>query len=142
MGSPVSTAISVRNETGELRRLSEFVSQFCEQQELPADFDMALNLVAEEAFMNVVMHGYEQRGAHEFQITLARDDRHVTLTVEDDAKPFNPLAAAEFDPATPLEQRRTGGLGIHLLRNLMTELHYEYVGGKNRLTMRKALPAG
>ena len=141
MSSFTSAAILLRNETAELARLSAFISEFCEREELPPDFDMALNLVAEEAFMNVVMHGFEGQGAHTISFTLAREGSVVSLAVEDEAKAFDPLQVPEFDPATPIEKRRAGGLGVHLLRNLMNELHYERVDGKNRLIMRKIIPS-
>jgi anti-sigma regulatory factor (Ser/Thr protein kinase) len=136
-----SYAIRLRNETVELARLSAFVSEFCEREQLPPDFDMVLNLVAEEAFMNVVLHGFEQPCGSDLSFTFTRDEQAVTLIVEDAAKAFNPLEAPEFDPATPIEQRRAGGLGIHLLRNLMNELQYERLEGQNRLTMRKLIPS-
>ena len=133
--------ILLQNRTEELARLSLFVTAFCDRQGLSCDLELVLNLVAEEIFMNVVMHGHPEEGGHEIGVTLSQRGDHVELSVEDDAKEFNPLNAAEFDPATPLEQRRIGGLGIHLLRKLMTELHYERSGGKNRLTMRKLIPS-
>lgn len=91
--------------------------------------------------MNVVMHGFEQQGGSDLCYTLTRDEQAVALIVEDSAKAFNPLEAPEFDPATPIERRRAGGLGIHLLRNLMNELRYERVNGQNRLIMRKLIPS-
>lgn len=135
-----SAMIVLQNKTEELARLSAFIAAFCERQALSGEFEMALNLVAEEVFMNVVMHGHPFQGGHEVGVTLTRQGDQVELCVEDDGGEFNPLNAAEFDPATPLEDRRIGGLGIHFLRNFMTELHYERSGGKNRLTMRKNIP--
>jgi serine/threonine-protein kinase RsbW len=120
-------------------RLAAFLTDFCERHRLPPDVDMALNLAAEEVFMNVVMHG---EGASHVEVSLTRGAGDVTLTIKDDAPEFDPLQAPEFDPATPLEQRRTGGLGIHLLRNLMTELRYERVAGNNVLTLKKTIPEG
>jgi len=121
-------------------RLSSFIAEFCESHALNQELEMMLNLVAEEAFVNVVMHGFDDSNPHEISFGLALDGNSIVVTLEDDAKAFNPLTAPEFDPATPLEQRRAGGLGIHLLRNIMDELHSERVGAKNRLTMRKTVP--
>ena len=53
----LSDSISLRIETSELARLAAFLTGFCERHGLPPDVDMALNLAAEEVFMNVVMHG-------------------------------------------------------------------------------------
>ena len=132
----LSDSISLRIETSELARLAAFLTGFCERHGLPPDVDMALNLAAEEVFMNVVMHG---QGASRVAVSITRNDGDVTLTIQDDAPQFDPLQAPDFDPATPLDQRRTGGLGIHLLRNLMTELHYERVAGNNVLTLKKTI---
>ena len=41
------------------------------------------------------------------------------------------------DTNAPLEERRIGGLGIHLVRNIMDSVKYEYSEGKNILTMIK-----
>ena len=37
------------------------------------------------------------------------------------------------------ELEQIGGLGIHLVRKLMDEVHYEYQGAKNMLTIRRYL---
>lgn len=130
-------SISLSLDTAELERLTAFISAFCERKGVEG-LDMVLNLVAEEVFMNVVRHG---AGASSAAVNLRRDAGAVVMVTEDDAAEFNPLLAPEFDPATPLEQRRTGGLGIHLLRSLMDTVDYQRVSGKNVLTMRKSIPA-
>jgi anti-sigma regulatory factor (Ser/Thr protein kinase) len=132
-----SSSISLVNDVGELPRLVQFLSDYCAQHSLLDQFSMELNLVAEETFVNIVMHGYTDQLRHEIRFDLSFDGGSFAVTVEDDGIPFDPLAAPEFDPTTPLEQRGTGGLGIHLMRNLMDELQYERSGGLNRLTMRK-----
>jgi anti-sigma regulatory factor (Ser/Thr protein kinase) len=130
----------LRNEAAELTRLNTFVSEFCSRESLPDGFEMALMLAAEEAFINVVRYAFSDAQPHPIVVRLQRDGEGVRLEVDDDGAPFNPLETPQFDPATPLEQRRAGGLGIHLLRNLMTELRYERVNGRNRLILRKLRP--
>jgi anti-sigma regulatory factor (Ser/Thr protein kinase) len=66
----------------------------------------------------------------------------VTVTVEDDGVPFNPLEATEPDLDRPLEERSIGGLGIHLVKNLMDDVEYRREAGRNYLVMRKRVPAG
>ena len=39
----------------------------------------------------------------------------------------------------PLEERSVGGLGIHIVRNLMDEVTYSRIAGRNRLTLKRAL---
>jgi anti-sigma regulatory factor (Ser/Thr protein kinase) len=46
-----------------------------------------------------------------------------------------------FDPNTapPPDLSRIGGLGVHLVRNIMQDFQYQRAGEWNRITMRRAL---
>ena len=59
--------------------------------------------------------------------------------VEDDGRPFDPLGVPAPDLQAPLPERRVGGLGIHFVRRLMSEVRYARVDGRNRLVLRKRL---
>jgi anti-sigma regulatory factor (Ser/Thr protein kinase) len=63
----------------------------------------------------------------------------AVIRVEDSAPAFNPLQAAAPNLNLPLELKQPGGLGIHLVRKVMDALDYEFIGDKNRLTLRKRL---
>lgn len=126
--------MTLRNDGAELARVEKFVTDYCEQHALPA---MELNLVAEECFVNIVQHGC----AHQIDLSIEVEGGTVTMAFEDDGVAFDPLSVPAFDPATPMEQRRVGGLGVHLVRTLMDELHYRRANGRNRLTMRRTVTA-
>jgi anti-sigma regulatory factor (Ser/Thr protein kinase) len=59
------------------------------------------------------------------------------VAIEDDGIPFNPLEKETPDTDLPLEERKIGGLGIHLVRNLMDKVSYQRRVDKNRLTLVK-----
>ena len=53
---------------------------------------------------------------------------------------YDPVAETpEFDPDQSMEERRIGGIGVHLVRTLMDEVDYLRVGDRNRLTLRKRI---
>jgi len=133
-----SSTLVLWNDTAELARLDAFVSGYCEQHGLSPSIAMELNLVAEECFVNVVEYGFDDQARHQIQVEMELTMDAVIITVEDDGVAFDPLSVPEFDPKTPIEQRRVGGLGIHLVRSLMDDVTYQRIGGKNRLTLRKA----
>ena len=66
-------------------------------------------------------------------------DNELVVKVEDDGREFNPLELPEPDLEQKLEERPIGGLGIHLVRNLMDELDYKRTHNKNILTMKKKI---
>ena len=94
-----------------------------------------VNLVLDELSVNIVNYGGE---ASEIEVSLAADADEVRVEIADDGRPFDPLNdAMEPDLDAPLEDRAIGGLGIHLVREMMDELHYSREDGKNRLAMVK-----
>jgi anti-sigma regulatory factor (Ser/Thr protein kinase) len=129
-------AIQVRNHVTELARLHEFLAAFWALNQLPKDALFGLDLALEETFANVIFHGYRDGGEHAIHVGVTLRDRVVSLTVEDEGVPFNPLNAPAAD-TTPVEDRPIGGLGIHLVRRLMDEIEYAREGNRNRLVVRK-----
>ena len=61
----------------------------------------------------------------------------MIFTVSDSGIPFDPTKQKEEDTSLSAEDREIGGLGIHLVRQLMDEIRYERVEGKNILTLVK-----
>ena len=62
-------------------------------------------------------------------------DRRMTVIFKDNGKPFNPLLVQEPDVTLPLSQRRAGGLGIFIVKKLMSDISYAYESGQNVLTL-------
>ena len=131
----VSTTLKIPPTLDQLQRIPAAVEDFAEQDNWPPDLVFKVNLVLDELSVNIVNYG-EATG--EIEVCLAADSETVRVEIVDDGKPFDPLTeAAEPDIDAPLADRPIGGLGIHLVRELMDELHYSREGGKNRLAMVK-----
>ena len=119
----------------QLERISAVVEDLGEQDNWPPDLIFKVNLVLDELSVNIVNYGGE---ASVIEVSLAADAEEVRVEISDDGRPFDPLNdAAEPDLDAPLEQRAIGGLGIHLVREMMDELYYRREDGKNRLAMVK-----
>ncbi|AVO49517.1 ATP-binding protein [Melaminivora suipulveris] len=108
---------------------------------LHADERFALRLALEEAFVNVYKHGY---GGGEGPLTVELDvgAGQVTLTLEDQAPPFDPATVAQPVLDAAWDQRPVGGLGWHLIRQLMDRVeHRRGPAGGNLLILTKTLGA-
>jgi anti-sigma regulatory factor (Ser/Thr protein kinase) len=95
-----------------------------------------LRLVAEEALSNVIRHGYADSAWHSIEVTLEIGGGEIWLTLRDDGRPFNPLAAPARDPHNPIAER-AGGWGIHLLQSLVDRADYRREGSANVLRLVK-----
>ncbi len=99
-----------------------------------------VRLATEEAVMNVIEHGYSGMPPGTITLRFCRDPNEVVITVEDDARHFDPSTIRPADPDAPLDRRSVGGLGWHFVTQLMDQTRHErrHPHG-NRLTLVKRL---
>ena len=138
--------IQVPSSTDNLVLIREFVSGIGGQAGLDPSEIGRLELAVDEACANVIEHAYRHDRTREFVVRAAFDEQALRIVVEDTGVGFDPASA----PGVPLNQliaeRRSGGLGLELIRKIMDEVHYEMdPGRKNELSMvmriKRALPA-
>jgi len=106
--------------------LLDFVDGFCEQAAIGAEDQFDLRLAIEEVAANVMMHGYAQRAPGPLEMAICADREQVTVTISDRAEPFDPQFAPLPDLSAPVEQREIGGLGWHLVKQVVDQLAYRY----------------
>jgi anti-sigma regulatory factor (Ser/Thr protein kinase) len=131
--------IRVHNKLSELDSANQTLTEFGRRHGLPESVLHDLNLVVGELLTNIISYGYIDDGEHEITVRLSVEPGEITVEVEDDGKPFNPLEIPEADTTKSLDERAVGGLGIHLVRKLTDGLEYRRHEGKNLLAMRKRL---
>jgi sigma-B regulation protein RsbU (phosphoserine phosphatase) len=127
----------MRNDIQQIPTLAEWV----EGLEIPMDLNMPINLALEEAVSNVMLYAYPGRsdGKVFVECVKTRDEQgdKLIFTISDSGVPFDPTKKPEADITLSAEERAIGGLGIHLVRQLMDSINYKRTEGKNVLTLRK-----
>ena len=98
---------------------------------------MQLNLAIEEAVVNIMNYAYPSGTKGEIRIEAQLFSDTLRFTISDSGKPFAPTAKEEVDTTLSAEERPIGGLGIHLIRQLMDNISYERKDGKNILRLSK-----
>lgn len=96
-----------------------------------------LNLILEELVTNVFMHGAGADGAM-VRVHVAAEEDTLRGEIRDDTAPFDPLSSATPEVDLALEDREIGGLGIHMVRSIASDLTYAREGEEN--VMRFTLP--
>jgi anti-sigma regulatory factor (Ser/Thr protein kinase) len=126
----------------QLPALLEFIERACAGAELPEDVAFAVRLAAEEACTNVIRHGYRGVAPGPVAVDIARDASRVVVTIEDRGLPFDPADAPAPPADASAEDRPLGGLGWHLIRQVMDEVHHAHAAPRgNTLTLVKHIPS-
>ena len=131
--------IRIGADVKEIERLNRLVRKFGELHEVPSRALYAVHLALDELVTNAVLYGFDDAGGRELAVQVEVYEGEVRASVTDDGREFNPLEQAPPDLDAPLDERALGGLGIHLVRNLMDRVEYARLGGKNVLTVRKRI---
>ena len=132
-------SITLPNDVREIPRLTDFVDEVCEAMNFDMNTTMKLNLAVEEAVVNVMDYAYPEGTTGDVTVDVEADDEWLTFVISDCGIPFDPTRKKEVDITLSLEERRIGGLGIHLVRQIMDSISYERKDGINLLTLKKKL---
>ena len=129
--------IVLTNNTQEVPRLAAFVDEVCQAVGFDDITTMQMNLALEEAVVNVMEYAYPSGTQGNVTVEAVSNDVRLKFTITDNGSPFDPTAKADIDTTLSVEERPIGGLGIHLVRQIMDSINYERVDGRNILTLRK-----
>ena len=128
---------SGRSQDDVLRHIASEVEELGQRESWPDSLVFKVNLVLEEVGINILSYGAEEQGRWpKFEIVICSEDDALTIRVSDEGRPFDPFSEAPKPSIdAELEDRSIGGLGVHLVQEMMDETSYERRDGKNRLTM-------
>ena len=131
--------LTLPNDVQEVPQLATFVEEVCESHGVDMMTTMQLNLALEEAVVNVMTYGYPEGTKGYVDISVQAESDCLTFVISDSGQPFDPTTKGDVDTTLPAEQRSIGGLGIHLVKQLMDSIQYEYKDGHNTLTLKKII---
>ena len=132
-------SIILANDIAEISRLAAFIEEVGEDFALTPDVIFNLNLVLEEAVVNVINYAYPKEEHQDIYLSAHLHEGSIVFVLTDTGKEFDPTLAPEADITLSADEREIGGLGIFLIRQLMNEVRYQRIDGKNVLTLEKRL---
>ena len=133
----LSRNLTLPNDINTIPQLNEYIDSVCEDMGLDMATSMSLNLALEEAVVNVMNYAYPKGTKGTVNIETIADNTQITFIISDSGKFFDPTAKEEVDTTLSAEERPIGGLGIHLIRQIMNHVVYERKDDKNILKLTK-----
>jgi sigma-B regulation protein RsbU (phosphoserine phosphatase) len=131
--------ITIKNRMPEIAAVIEAFEAFAEEFGVPLPIAMKFSLVFDDILNNAISYAYHDNDAHDIEVKMELAGERLIVTITDDGVPFNPLSVAAPRTDLALEDREAGGLGIHLVRNLVDDVTYQRRIDKNVLTLMSNL---
>jgi len=130
--------LTIRNKVSEIRKIVEVIQKLGIQWNFSSKVAMDLNLALEEIVANILFYAFDDSREHLIQISFEKRKQILTIEVTDEGKPFNLLEKESYiDVNLPLEDRKIGGLGIHLLTTIMDGIEYKRELNCNHVILTK-----
>ncbi len=115
-----------------------FIDKFVAHHKLDESISFVLQLAVEELFTNMAKH--QAKNSNDILIELAQKTDRVSVVLTDfGSRPYDINNSADYDPDQPLENRKPGGVGIHLVKKFINEINYDYQDGTSTITLIKYL---
>ena len=131
-----TTEIVIRNNMAELANLRDSLERIGAELGVPGKPLMQLQVALDEIASNAIKYGWPDGGNHKLFVRITGQQDRIEVEIVDDGREFDPRDAPPPEPQ-PAGRRRPGGLGIHMVKELVDRLEYERVGGRNRTVVTK-----
>ena len=133
----IEKSMTLTNQVADIPQLNQFVEEACAGQHLGEGFIAELKLAIEEVVANVIHHAYDKHEKGEIGVNLKFRPEEVSVEIKDAGKAFDPTEIKEADTESSVEERRIGGLGLCLVRQLTDTMTYRREGNFNLLSLTK-----
>lgn len=133
-------ALHVPSSTENLVLIRDFVSAIGAQVGFDENEIARLALAVDEACANVIEHAYGSDETREVTVRAAVEEGEIHFDIIDTGRGFDPSLIKTEAVEELVKQRRSGGLGLRLIRTIMDDVQYRIVPGEmNELRMTKRL---
>ena len=141
--------LTIPGRYNQIKRVCSFVADGAAQADLSESDRFHVELACDEACTNIIEHAYGGEGIGDIVVSWAVDDNKFIIELHDNGRSFNPSNVPEppirLTSSSPpsekmIQSLKAGGLGIHFMRKIMDEVHFQFdPSSGNTLTMIKRL---
>jgi len=123
--------------TDELESVFNFLKKNGEKFGIHGKQQFEIELSVEEVFMNMVRHNSQSDESIEITVEKKDENKIIICLIDHEDIPFDLTSIEEVDLEKYIEEKKTGGLGIHLIKQLMDEIKFEHRNGVSSIRLVK-----
>ena len=131
--------VRITNQRNQIDTVRKFFDDYSKENKLTEKTVHDIQMALDELLTNIVNYGYEDSDEHQIDVHFDINNNAINVEIVDDSKPYNILEQENPDISLSVEDKPIGGLGIFLIKKLMTDVDYYTEKGKNHLVMTKEL---
>lgn len=119
-----------------LEKIFEFTERFFEKEHIEESMRYPVHFVMEELFTNMVK--YNPASSSDILLNVDKKNSAIRVSLTDfDVDAFDVTTAREVDTESPVQERKIGGLGLHLIQQMVDSLEYDYKDRRSTITFTK-----
>ena len=123
-----------------LSKARDFISRKAREAGADDSDITKVEISCDEWSANIIEHTLGFGKKSHFTIECRSEGSKFTVIYESRGERFNPIEQGRIDIDEHFSEAKERGLGIYIMKEMMDEIHYEYLdGGKNRLILVKYL---
>ena len=110
-------------------KVRAFFDEFNENNDISFKTSTKVMVIMDEIYSNI----FNYSGASIAVVTAEREGDKIMMSFQDNGIPYNPLEKEDPDVTLSAEERKIGGLGIYMVKEMSTDIKYSRIAGKNIL---------
>ena len=135
--------LEVKAKLESLEVVDDFLTETMQQFGMKEDEGVQVRLAVNEACTNIIQYAYSGESEKSIVILCSMSGNDLVIEIRDWGKPFDPEAVPQPDIDSELFERKEGGMGIFLMKQMMNDVRYDFRTGRyNELRMMKHVSAG
>ncbi len=133
----VDFQLTIKSELANIELVNDQFTAFAKEKEIPGKVISTVCMVFDELLTNIIFYAYQDCEQHDIGIQLFLKKNSIVIVVVDDGLPFNPFQVDAPETQLSIEERDIGGLGIHLVKEIMDDVSYQRKINQNVVTLTK-----
>ena len=135
--------LEVKAKLENLAVIDDFLTESMQKLGMKEEEIVQVRLAVNEACTNIIQHAYSGESEKSIVILCSMSGNDLVIEIRDWGKSFDPEAVPQPDITSELFERKEGGVGIFLMKQMMNDVRYIFHRGRyNELRMIKHISAG
>jgi len=135
---PVIMKKRFKRDISSLENIFAFVEGFLSSHDIASPIAYSVQLAIEELFTNILK--YQSDGKSDVVVSLEKSDTKLVIQLLDfDSEPFDLTESKDINTHEYIQRKEPGGLGIHLVKQMVDSIDYQYNNRTTTITLTKHL---